>query len=332
MVYFVLLALILGAGLAAMLLVAPYDIGLSLWFYERKMLWLVNLMSDSMFELEMFGGGDLVVWFSVITLLLYLASSLIDVDCSTKRPLLGLQTWINGSPQWADWLRRNRFRLEFLIVSTFCCSTLMVKLLKWTMARPRPKKFFWGARPFFEWWEVGPYFLDEGTYRASFPSGHTAAAITLMGLAYVLLFSCSDRRVRRTGRLVLAFTLLFAAVMAVARVMTRAHWPTDVIFSIFAGWALIHILFFYGLRVAPAGRSLGTVLGTTDPPPPFRAVRLCWYLSLFCLALRGVVIGFRHFLNDRWPWLIAVAVAALPLLVYSALKVRGEGLFTDRFS
>lgn len=265
MMYFLVLIAIVCVGSAAMLLVAPHDITLSLWFYERKMVWLVDLMSDSMFELEMVGGGDLVVWFAVITLLLYLASSLIDVDCSTKRPLFRLQTWINSSPQWADWLRRNRFRLEFLVVSTLCCSTLMVKLGKWCMARPRPKKFFWGARPFNEWWEVGPYFLDEGTYRASFPSGHTASAITLMGLAYVLVYSCGDRRIRRTGRFVFVLTLLFATVMAVARVMTRAHWPTDVVFSIFAGWALIHILFFYGLRVAPAERSLDTALGMINP-------------------------------------------------------------------
>jgi membrane-associated phospholipid phosphatase len=326
----ILLIVVVLSGCVLMTLIAPHDIALSTWLYERKAGWLVNLMSDSVFELEMIGGGDLIVFFAVLSLLLYVGSSLIDVDCSTHRLLFSIQTWMNRRPQWTDWLRRQRFRLEFLVVSTFCCSTLMVKLLKWTMARPRPKKYFWGTRPFYEWWEVGPYFLDEGSYRASFPSGHTASVITLMALVYVLLFSFGDRPRRRSGGMLLLFTLAFAAVMAVARVMTRAHWPTDVTFSIFGGWVLIHILFFYGLRVASGGAAAAPA--EFCPPPPFRAIRLCWYLTLFSLSLAGLFIGLRHVLNDRWPWLGLAALASLPLLVYSVVKSREEGLFSDRFS
>ena len=227
----------------------------------------------------------------------------------------------------ADWLRRNRLRLEFLVVATFCCSTLMVKLLKWTMARPRPKKYFWGTRPFNEWWEVGPYFLDEGTYRASFPSGHTASAITLMGLVYVLSFSLHDKRYRRLGAALFLFTIAFGLTMAVARIMTRAHWPTDVTFSIFGGWALIHLLFFYGIKVTGGDQSGAYRLAELSPPPPFRGIRICWYLSLFCLALVGLFLGLKHFLHERWPWLIIFSIASVPLLVYAALKSFGEGLF-----
>ena len=111
----------------------------------------------------------------------------------------------------------------------------------------------------------------------------------------------------------------------------RAHWPTDVTFSIFGGWMLIHVLFFYGLRVA--GRSSGAVghLAELSPPPPFRGIRICWYLSLFCLALVGLVLGIRHYLHDRWPWMIVVAIVSLPLLFYAAAKCRGAGLFSDEF-
>ncbi len=314
-------------GALCMLLLAPYDITLCVWLFERKKQWFVDLMSESIFELEMVGGGDLIVLYSGVCLLLYLCASLIDCDCGTSRPLLSLQTKLIAKPGWADWLRRNRLRLEFLVVSIFCSSTLLVKLLKWTMARPRPKKYFSGTRPFFEWWEIGPYFLDEGTYRASFPSGHTASAITLLGLTYVLLYSFADRRHRRSGVLLLFFALLFSLAMAGARVMTRAHWPTDVMFSIFAGWLLIHILFFYGLRLADPGDSRLVSFGELSPPPPFRGIRICWYLSLFCLSLVGLFLGLKHFLADRWPWLILLSIGSLPLLIYAARKSYSEGLF-----
>ncbi len=322
-----LLCAVLVVGAASMAVITPYDIDLTAWLFAQKSQGFVDLMSESMFELERFGGGDLIVWYSVICVVLYLCSSLIDYDCSSRRILNRLQTTLLVRPGLADWLRRNRLRLEFLVVSIFCCSTLMVKLLKWTMARPRPKKYFWGTRPFYEWWEVGPYFLDEGTYRASFPSGHTASAITLMGLVYVLWFSFEKSGRRRLGTVLFLFTAVFVLAMATARVMTRAHWPTDVTFSIFGGWLLIHLLFFYGLRVSGGGAGLASGLTELTPPPPFRGLRICWYLSLFCLAIVGLFLGLKHFLHDRWPWLIVCSITSLPLLFYAAVKCYGEGLF-----
>ena len=327
MVQLLLLLAVIVTGTVCMLIVTPHDITLTSWLYGHKSQRFVDLMSESMFELEMFGGGDLIVIYSAASLILYLCSSLVDIDCSTRPGVYDLQTKLMARSGWADWLRRNRLRLEFLVVSTFCCSTLMVKLLKWTMARPRPKKYFWGTRPFSEWWEVGPYFLDEGTYRASFPSGHTASAITLMGLVYVLYFSCQDRRRRRLGVWLFLFTLVFVLAMATARIMTRAHWPTDVTFSIFGGWALIHLLFFYGQKVTGGRRRDGCGLSELSPPPPFRGIRICWYLSLVCLALVFLFLGLKHFLHDRWPWLIIFSIASVPLLVYGAVKTYGEGLF-----
>ena len=327
MARFILFIVLIAAGAATLVLISPHDIGLTAWLYGNKSQWFVDLMSESVFELEMFGGGDLIVCYSLICVLLYLGSSLVDTDCSGRRLLSRVQQRLLARSGWVDWLRRNRLRLEFLVVSIFCCSTLMVKLLKWTMARPRPKKYFWGTRPFYEWWEVGPYFLDEGTYRASFPSGHTASAITLMGLVYVLWFSFQDTRQRRLGTIVFLFTLVFVLAMATARIMTRAHWPTDVTFSIFGGWALIHLLFFYGLRVAGGSAALACGSAELSPPPPFRGIRICWYLSLFCIALVGLFLGGKHFLHERWPWMIVFSFASLPLLIYAVVKCYGEGLF-----
>ena len=322
MKHIVLPLLIIGGGLAMMLAVTPYDQPLITHFYDQEPNWFVDLMSESMFELETPGGGDLVVIFLVGCLLLYCASSLLDCDCTFSRALQWLQTRLVVHPGLSDWLRRQRFRLEFLVVSSFCCSTLMVKSLKWIMARPRPKKIMWGTRPFSEWWEVGPYFLDEGPYRASFPSGHTASAITMISLFYLIAFSSRRSTVGPTAIAVLLAALGFAAAMAAARVMSVAHWPTDVVFSIFGGWLVIHILFFYGFY-------LDRDSGYTEhcPPPPFRGIMICWYLSLFCLGIVGVILGYRHFVHDRWPWLILLAVASVPLVCYGSVKAWGAGLF-----
>lgn len=316
------LFLIIAVGTALLFVVAPYDQPLIVHFYEQPSNWFVELMSESMFELEKPGGGDLVVIFLSGCLVLYCTSSLIDTGGSSIRLIIRLKSWLNRRPGLSDALRRQRFRLEFLLVSSFCCSTLMVKSLKWIMARPRPKKILWGTRPFSEWYEVGPYFLDEGTYRASFPSGHTASAITLIGLAYLLMFTSKRAGCRTLGSIVMLSTLGFAGAMAVARVMTVAHWPTDVLFSIFGGWFLIHILFFYGFNLGIVGSE-----GEHCPPPPFRGIALCWYLSLLCLGLVGAVLGYRHFVHDRWPWLILLSIVSIPLIGYGGWKSLAAGLF-----
>ena len=281
----------------------------------------------SIFELESPGGGDLVVLFFIVTLLLYCLSSCADLPGARWLVIVKTQQWLKRRREFQSFLIRYRLQLEFLVVSAFTTSTLMVKTLKWVMARPRPKKILRGTRDFYEWFEFGPYFLDEGLYRASFPSGHTASAISLIGLAYVLVYSSTDRRWKVAGLFVFGGVVLFALLMATARVMTTAHWPSDVIFSLFGGWLLIHLLFFgyyYPLQL----REVRAVPETIETAAPrFRGFMLCWQLSLLCLSAVGVIIGLRHFLNDRWPWLIIISLAGGALGVYSLraiIRLRNE--------
>jgi len=311
-------------GLMALVLVAPYDLEWILYFTEYRVEWFVELMSESLFELEKPGSGDLVVLFYVFSVLFYIAASLVDTPCRQGGLLYTCRKKLLRRQQWAAYLRRHRLQLEFLVVSSFCCSTLMVKTLKWIMARPRPKKILRGTRDFYQWYDVGPYFLDEGTYRASFPSGHTASAITLIGLAYVLVYTGTNSRWRTCGKIIMVAVLCFSAAMACARVMSTAHWPTDVTFSIFGGWLIIHLLFFYGYHFpATAGGHLVGSVGV-DNAPPFRGLRICWHLSWICLSVVAIVLGFRHYFHDRWPWLIVVCLPALPLLIYSFRKLSEE--------
>ena len=307
------------SGLFLLTLLAPYDLDLITYFSEHRIDWFIEIMSESIFELEKPGAGDIVVLFYLVTLILYLASSLLETKMSKFKLLFIIQRWLHQHSRFSDFIRAHRLQLEFLVVSSFCTSILMVKTLKWTMARPRPKKILRGTREFYHWYETGPYFLDEGTYRASFPSGHTASAITLVGLAYLLLYSTDSRKWNRGGKVILMIVLLFTAMMAAARVMTTAHWPTDVIFSIFGGWLIIHLLFFYVYQMGPSHTQTGARSAAVGAPP-FRGIMICGYLSLLCFSGVVIVIGVRHYLHNRWPWMILLSLPAIALAVYSGRK------------
>ena len=315
-----------SAGIALLMVLAPYDLQLLQWMAAHQLPAFMNFMSDSIFEFEMIGGGDLVVAYSLVTLVLYIFSSSLELG-HRSAVCRKINQWLLPWPSATDWLRRYRLHLEFMVVSSFCCSTLMVKTLKWIMARPRPKKILWGVRPFNDWYEVGPYFLDEGLYRASFPSGHTASAVSIIGLAYVFAYCSRGEKYRLAGRLLMAGAILFGVTMAAARVMSTAHWPTDVLFSIFGGWLLIHVLFFYGYGFSGPHMTPGIQVGEYAETVPLRGIAICWYVTLMCLAAVVCFIGGRHFLFDRWPWLGLSCVPALALFVYSINKVRKTGLF-----
>jgi len=309
------------AGVLMLVMIAPYDLKWIHYFKAHQVDWFINLMSESLFELEKPGAGDIVVLFYIISLSLYCLSSLIDSASFRGAAAARIRTWLARRPGFVDFLQRYRLQLEFLVVSSFCSSTLMVKTLKWSMARPRPKKILRGTREFNQWYEVGPYFLDEGRYRASFPSGHTASAITLIGLAYILIYCCSDRRWRTGGRILMGAVICFTMAMATARVMTTAHWPTDVVFSVFGGWLIIHLLFFYFYNFTPACDRYSPGKTGWYTAPPFRGISICWYLSWICLSLVAIVLGMKHYFNDRWPWLILACLPAIALLIYSSKRL-----------
>ena len=55
--------IIFSAGALALLFVAPHDLEWITCFADRQVDWFSELMSESLFELEKPGGGDIVVFF-----------------------------------------------------------------------------------------------------------------------------------------------------------------------------------------------------------------------------------------------------------------------------
>ena len=93
-----------------------------------------------------------------------------------------------------------------------------------------------------------------------FPSGHAAAAAVYFG---ALWYAAADLppRLRHAVR---AAAVIAIALVALARVILRAHWPSDALGGIALGVACASAAAFISVS------SLRTRAGPTPPPPPSR--------------------------------------------------------------
>ncbi len=135
-------------------------------------------------------------------------------------------------------LRREAAATRALFVLTaIVVSGLSVDLLKWIVARWRPKAFF--ADPS----EYGFAFFRSGYIHYSFPSGHATTALAV-GCALTLLYP----RLR-------AVWVSVATLAAASRVIVGAHYPGDVLagawFGIVLTLALARTAWFRAALEAP---------------------------------------------------------------------------------
>jgi undecaprenyl-diphosphatase len=113
------------------------------------------------------------------------------------------------------WIDSKRAAALFVALSIIG-GALLVSLLKFSFARPRP--------------ELVSHLVDVNSF--SFPSGHaTMATVTYLTLG-VLLARVQQRRRMKLYLLAVASILVF--IVGFTRVYLGVHWPTDVL----AGWCL----------------------------------------------------------------------------------------------
>jgi len=291
------LLLLFCALFGFMWVLSPHDVELYHYLSELDVHWVEDLMGRTLFEGDLPGASDPAIIFLIISLVLYGAANRTDADTSlkSKRPFLG-----------------------FIVSASVIGGVLMVHVLKWFVGRARPKQvLIKGIYDFSEWFEVGPKYITNGVYRGSFPSGHTAIVVTFLTLAYAFSSGrkATPASVLKSSALCIA-VLVYGVLMTVGRTMDRMHWMSDCVFSIFAVWIVIHVMYYWVLRVPQrmeAARS-----GRYEPCNWWEA-RFTLWMALFSTAILAVGLGLRAFVEQNVPWL-ALLVPVGAYVSYFSLK------------
>lgn len=295
----VLLGLI-ASGVLALLAVTPRDYAWTVALTAHGPSVFVDLTRRTLFEGALPGFSDIPLIGLLLTVWLYLRAQRGQASATLRawRPLLG-----------------------YLLVSALAAGLGTVHSLKWLMGRARPVEVLsWKKLDFSAWYEFGPHFVDQGIYRGAFPSGHTAAAFVVMGLAYVLAMDpFASRRMRAGGLAVGLFALLLAVAMVLGAGMAERHWVSDGVGSVVLLWPVVHVIYFWVLRV-PQQRQAWATLGH-NPLPAYWELRFCgWGLWVLVCGL-AVALGLRALLEQNPPVLSALVPLGLLPLPYGWMRL-----------
>jgi membrane-associated phospholipid phosphatase len=280
-----------------MILIVPVDYDWTLSLREHRIRSLDRFMGRTIFEGESLGGGDPVI---VIILLAVGAYYL---------------AWKYGpSSRFYAW----RPQSGFILTSALICSVMMVHSLKWVMGRARPALVIKDKFPYSEWFVFGPHFLTEGTYRGSFPSGHTAQAFVLISIAYILAAAVTQPgKVRLAGWIWGGFSMSYVALMGMSRCMTLSHWFSDVLGALGMSWILMHAIYFWMLNI-PEQTCYYNKYGKHPEGPLVWELRLC--VHFLGLVLGGMVLMFgirAVMLENHWTLYALILVGIVSLGFFS---------------
>jgi membrane-associated phospholipid phosphatase len=216
--------------LSAMVAIVPVDYEWTVYLIDHRSETAVDFLRRTVFEGNALGATDLPVFALLIIIIAY-----VRVSAGAAKPSFAA---------WRPWL-------GFALISTLAAGLGAVHTLKWVVGRARPYEVVAGHHlPYTPWYWPGPHFVTEGVYRGSFPSGHTAAAFAFIAMAYAMAGDpLLSRGWRWAGWAVGAGALAFSAAMAVASAMARSHWLSDAIGVTGMVWILVHVLYYWGLRV-----------------------------------------------------------------------------------
>jgi len=285
---FVLLCLIWGT---VMILVVPVDYDWTLFLREHRVRALDRFMARTIFEGKGFGGGDPVIFFIFLVLTAYYLA------------------WKHGATsRFYAW----RPQLGFILVSGLTGSMMMVHSLKWIMGRARPALVVKDKMPFTDWFMFGPHFITEGTYRGSFPSGHTAQAFVLVSLAYVLAAAWHRQRsIRLSGWAYGGLALAYAVTMGISRCMHLSHWLSDVVGALGLSWILMHAFYFWLLKI-PQQTDYYVRHGNLPEVPKVWELRLCIHLLGLTVGATAFLLGLRAvMLNTHWSLYLLMPAGAV---------------------
>lgn len=311
------LILIILCGVCAMWFITPHDYDWTLYLHQHKIDWLKDFMANSVFELEMIGGGDFAIFFLLIVAIIYFLAWFQEIRYSKPgKRLFDIQLFLHSRPAFRNMLARRRHYAGFIVITTLTGAVFVVHSIKWFLGRARPYKVFAGDMDYSHWYEFGPYFVADGFFRGSFPSGHTATVFTFMALAYLLVSPGNKPIIKLLGRVTGFLSVALSVLMLVSRAMSASHWVSDCLFIIFAYWAVIHIIYHWFYKV-PFLEKYVRENNKQFPLPPFYELKISLYLFIVFVCLTVFIVGLRALYLDNAVWLVAFSpVAAIFLYIF----------------
>lgn len=295
---------LIAAG-ALLVLTTPVDYAWTAWLAAHKVETFAEIMAQSIFEMEMPGGGDVVVFFLIAVVGLYYASAKAESGSRLQglRPAMG-----------------------FLVAAAIITAVFNVHSLKWAIGRARPNAVFSGQLPFTAWFVLGPQLMSDGVFHGSFPSGHTALAFTPFALTYVL----AGRH--KTAAVVFGtISIAFAVAMGAARCMTSSHWISDVAGSLLLSAATMHLLFYRLMRIPDQKAIIEAGKGLTGLPTGWELL-MAFFIGLIYAGTMTMICGGRILWQrgiDGWVFLVPTGIGLLGLgirLTFRLLRQLNDAL------
>lgn len=304
-------------GSLAMIVATKFDITWTQFAHSHRIMWYSLFMNESLSNGNQLGAVDFVYALIVIpSAILYFLSWFFCLFPHNKQVPFLIEKIISMRPY-----------LGFLVTSAFCSAFLFVHATKQIVGRARPWDVFYSNIPYSEWYELGPLFITQGKFSGSFPSGHTAIASLIITLVYITLDT--KRNSKLFSGLLLAFSLVFAGGMGISRMMSASHWATDVIFTVFASWAIIHTIFYWGLKV-PTQNDYFRKHKKHYTYKRFFELQICLYMSSLCLGVWAISTGIRSVYMSDWSWLMILSPLGFVTIIFSWEKLWSKGFFRKK--
>lgn len=323
------IAFILLLGVIAMIPASLFDLEWTTYLHEHPYPSFVKFMSESIFELESFGGGDISFLYVLTVSLAYLLAWVPDAGGQSKKRLQPLVKLLEDRPVLKANLIAWRHFLGFHVIVGLFNTVFLVHTFKWVLGRARPYKVFSGELGFTDWFLLGPHYISEGWYHGSFPSGHASTVFVFIALAYVLVLNGKQPWVRRLGWLVGVFAFVSAFLMLLARAMTGAHWVSDSVFIIFASWATTHAFYYFGIHM-PARSNYFDKTHRQLPVPVLYELVVSIFLFVVSLGFVLFFFGIRAWARGEMLFMVAAIPVGAWMFYWGIKKVRQMGCFNKR--
>lgn len=117
-----------------------------------------------------------------------------------------------------------------IIISIIVIYFVACEIIKYLASRPRPRVLDAGLLTFKQWYQWKPFaaFSSEYDDCKSFVSGHSANATCLVTILPLVASLSKNENNKTIQILTIIIGALFAFVVALSRIVARAHWMTDV--------------------------------------------------------------------------------------------------------